>query len=70
MNSSNQEQLRHLADHLTSRRPLILRAWRQLVDADPELTTASSISRTQFYDHIPQLLDAFADLLCAEDAAE
>ena len=70
MTSSNQQQLRHLADHLTSRRPLILRAWRQLVDADPELTTASSISRTQFYDHIPQLLDAFADLLCAEDIAE
>jgi hypothetical protein len=40
------------------------------VDADPELTTASSISRTQFYDHIPQLLDAFADLLCAEDSLE
>jgi hypothetical protein len=40
------------------------------VDADPELTTASSISRTQFYDHIPQLLDAFADLLCAEDFLE
>ena len=46
---------------------MILRAWHQLVDADPELTTASSISRTQFYDHIPQLLDAFCDLLCAQD---
>ena len=70
MNSPDREQLRHLADHLTQRRPLILRAWHQLVDADPELTTASSISRTQFYDHIPQLLDAFADLLCAEDVVE
>ena len=70
MNSSDSEQLHHLADHLSHRRPLILRAWHQLVDADPELTTASSISRTQFYDHIPQLLDAFADLLCAEDFLE
>src|SRR6202790_1929801 len=70
MNSLNREQLHHLADHLTHRRPLILRAWHQLVDADPELTTASSISRTQFYDHIPQLLDAFADLLCAEGFLE
>jgi len=70
MNSSDREQLRHLAEYLTQRRPLILRAWHQLVDADPELTTASSVSRTQFYDHIPQLLDAFSDLLCAEDAAE
>jgi signal transduction histidine kinase len=70
MTSPNREQLRHLADHLTHRRPRILRAWYELVDADPELTTASSISRTQFYDHIPQLLDAFADLLCAEDFLE
>jgi signal transduction histidine kinase len=70
MNSSSNDQLRHLADYLTTRRALILRAWHQLVDADPELTTASSISRTQFYDHIPQLLDAFADLLCAEGAVD
>ena len=70
MNSSPREQLRRLADHLTQRRPAILRAWRQSVETDPELTTASSISRTQFYDHIPQLLDAFADLLCAEDLSD
>ena len=70
MNSSPREQLRRLADHLTQRRPVILRAWRQSVESDPELTTASSISRTQFYDHIPQLLDAFADLLCAEDLSD
>src|SRR5579862_3372612 len=70
MNYSHREQLKLLADHLTLRRPLILRAWHQLVDADPGSTTASSISRTQFYDHIPQLLDAFADMLCAEDAVE
>ncbi len=70
MTSSNTEQLRQLGDHLTARRPLILRAWHQMVDADPDLTTASSISRAQFYDHIPQLLDAFAHLLCAEDSFE
>ena len=70
MNTAHREQLHRLADYLTQRRPLILRAWHQLVDADPELTTASSISRTQFYDHIPQLLDAFSDLLCAEDLSD
>jgi signal transduction histidine kinase len=70
MNSSDKEQLRHLAQYLTQRRPLILRAWHQSVNSDPELATASSISRTQFYDHIPQLVDAFADLLCAEDGVE
>jgi signal transduction histidine kinase len=40
------------------------------VDEDPELTTASSISRAQFYDHIPQILDAFAHLLCANDLVD
>jgi hypothetical protein len=67
MNSSNQQQLQQLADHLSQRVPLILQAWHELVEADPELTTASLISRTQFYDHIPQLLEAFTGLLRAED---
>src|SRR5450631_3989704 len=63
MNTSTSAQLHHLAAHLTRRRPQILRMWHRLVEDDPELTTASSISRTQFYDHIPHLL-------CAEDIVE
>jgi signal transduction histidine kinase len=53
------EQLVALAAYLAGRREAILRAWRSAVDADPELTTASSLPRTQFYDHIPDVLDAF-----------
>ena len=70
MKSSDREQLHQLAVYLTQRRASILQTWYQAVNADPGLTTASSISRTQFYDHIPQLLDAFADLLRAEDSRE
>src|SRR5205823_5762872 len=58
-------QLDELASHLGTRRPALLRAWRDAVDADPQLTSASSLPRTQFNDHIPELLDAFEDKLRA-----
>jgi signal transduction histidine kinase len=53
------EQLTRLASHLSSRRTTILKAWRLAVDNDRELTAPSSLPRTQFNDHIPELLDAF-----------
>ncbi len=59
------EQLNGLAAFLETRRPAILRAWRDAVDADPELTSASALPRTQFNDHIPELLDAFEHKLRA-----
>lgn len=52
-----------LAAELASRRPAILRAWREAVDADPRLTTGSTLPRSQFHDHIPAVLDAFEDRL-------
>ncbi len=58
MQTSIETQLTTLAERLAMRRPAILQAWREAVDADPELTTASSLPRSQFYDHIPDLLDA------------
>lgn len=54
-----ESQLTALAEYLATRRPAILEGWRKAVDADPELSTASSLPRTQFYDHIPELLDTF-----------
>lgn len=51
--------------HLRARRGEILREWRRQVDADAELTTASTLSRAQFLDHIPALLDDFEVRLCA-----
>ena len=67
---TSKEQLQALADHLANRRNDILSAWRVSVDRDSELTTASTITRIQFIDHIPAVLDAFEDRLRAEDSAE
>ncbi len=53
------EQFAALASHLAQRRDSILESWREAVEQDPELTTASTVSRAQFNDHIPQVLDAF-----------
>jgi signal transduction histidine kinase len=53
------EQLAALASHLAQQREAILQAWREAVDRDAEVTTASTISRAQFNDHIPEVLDAF-----------
>lgn len=55
-----EEQLSALRSHLNERRSAILKAWRNAVYGDVELTTASSLPRTQFYDHIPDMLDGFA----------
>ena len=53
------EQLAALASHLSVRREAILQAWREAVKADRELSAPSSLPRTQFNDHIPELLDEF-----------
>jgi signal transduction histidine kinase len=64
------EQLADLAAYLRSRRNAILRAWRASVDRDPDLATASTMSRAQFNDHIPDVLDAFGRRLCADGYPE
>ncbi|HSD44660.1 MAG TPA: sensor histidine kinase [Burkholderiales bacterium] len=53
------DSLAAIAEALVARRPAILTRWRETADADPELTTVSALSRAQFYDHIPEVLDAF-----------
>jgi signal transduction histidine kinase len=59
-----------LAAHLAARRPVILRNWQHAVEADPDLTSSSSLSRGQFNDHIPQMLAAFERRLQARDPIE
>ena len=54
-----EQQLKATAEHLASRRSAILQAWRSAVASDSELTTGSSLPRSQFYDHIPELLNVF-----------
>jgi signal transduction histidine kinase len=44
--------------HLGSRREKILNAWREASLHDPILTTGTALTRDQFRDHIPQVLDA------------
>ncbi len=59
MNETQRQQLNVLSVHLASRREEILLAWQKAAMADPKQTTAHSLTRGQFYDHIPQVLDAF-----------
>jgi signal transduction histidine kinase len=61
MNRTQQsdDQLTALAAHLASRRGAILQRWRSSVDVDPELTAPSALPRTQFNDHIPEILNTF-----------
>jgi signal transduction histidine kinase len=44
--------------------------WRDAVDKDPELTSASTNTRNQFIDHIPAVLDGLEHRLRAEDSAD
>lgn len=59
MSPSKKEQFNVLGDFLAARRPAILQAWRRAADADPMQTTGRSLTRGQFNDHIPEVLDAF-----------
>src|SRR5690349_14252796 len=56
-----------LAGHLQSRRDKILEAWRRAAQRDPQVTTSTALSRVQFYDHIPKILDALERRLRADD---
>jgi signal transduction histidine kinase len=51
--------LNALAARLASRRKQVLQAWKAAVEADPQLTSPSALPRRQFYDHVPDILDAF-----------
>ena len=64
------EVLAALAVHLRARREAILAAWRRSVDEDAHLSAASTLSKAQFVDHIPRMLDTFEQRLTAETNAE
>jgi len=51
------EELNAVAAHLRERRGAILGAWRAAADSDPQLITANALPRSQFNDHIPDVLD-------------
>ena len=53
------EQLSALASELLERRNTILKAWRAYGEAAPGHSIGSTLSRAQFNDHIPAVLDWF-----------
>jgi signal transduction histidine kinase len=52
-----------LATRLLTRRRSILQRWHRAVAAEPDISAADSLSRRQFVDHIPEVLQAFHDAL-------
>jgi signal transduction histidine kinase len=64
----NHRQRVALVAYLRQSRAQILSSWRQLVEQDPELTTAQASTRAQFTDSIPKVLDAFEEAVRADDA--
>ena len=67
------EQLNALAAELLERREAILEAWRSADDSAAQRGIGSSLSRAQFNDHIPAVLDCLAHTIRAwpgeQDAA-
>lgn len=59
------QQLKAFSNHLSARREEILNAWQSATEADTEQTTVDSLTRSQFYDHIPQVLEALGKKLRA-----
>jgi len=57
--------LEALSRHLHAERDSILKRWRLAAEWDPVQTTVRSLTRAQFDDHIPSLLDAFESKLMA-----
>lgn len=51
--------LEELARHLAGRHEHILEAWHRESQSDPRQTTGGSLTRSQFNDHIPEVLAAF-----------
>lgn len=61
MTETTIQQLKIIGRHLATRREAILQAARTEAHRDPEQTTVNSLTRAQFNDHLPPVLDAFAE---------
>lgn len=57
------KQLSALAAHLIEQRDAILDTWRAYGDVVPDRGISASLSRVQFNDHIPAVLDSFSQRL-------
>lgn len=59
-----------LSTWLGERREQLLQRWRDAVRDDPELTTSSGLSRGALDDHVPSIVDDFAQRLRAQHARD
>ncbi|RYX80447.1 sensor histidine kinase [bacterium] len=60
--------LADVANQLKKAQPQILKRWRTRVDADAQVKVSLRLSRVQFNDHIPILLDTFGNRLKGADS--
>ena len=65
MKKNTHAQFSSLADHLDHQRDALLKRWRITTEQSPGVSIASTLTRVQFNDHIPGLLDAFILILHA-----
>ena len=65
MKKPTHAEMEKVAAHLRDQRKSILKSWRSATVESPGVTVASSLTRVQFNDHIPGILDAFARILLA-----
>ena len=63
-------ELATLASHLAAQREVILERWLEAIQSDPHLASYSFLSRSQFYNHIPTVLDAFERELRTEKLSQ
>jgi len=70
MTQAEHGELARLAAYLRQERGALLSAWREAVNADPEISAAETLARAQFIDHIPRILDAFEQQLSARGAIQ
>jgi len=63
-----EHQLEQIAAHFTANQTAIIERWRSMVRADVEISTPDSLSRAQFVDHVPEILQALSGVLSQKSA--
>lgn len=65
MKNQTTAKMAALAAHLSNQRKTILKGWRKATEDAPGVTIATTLTRVQFNDHIPGVLDAYNYILKA-----
>lgn len=70
MSPESQKHLHGLSAYFAQNRERLLTEWRRAADSDSAQTTVSALSRSQFNNHIPQLLTIFEEELRDGDQSQ